>query len=304
MAFTDLRETTTNSLSVTRDDKQRLTVKVSRTFDLLSDSPSTDESIAAAIALEIQGLTTTGERVHAGAKHPLNDWYLCESINVTKKSPILYEAKADYVSPKFRDSTGSEPVEPTLQAPDVDYDTVTTEEEIDEDVNGNPIATATGELYQGVTKQVSDLVVTIGKNFSIFNPVTFYEYYNTVNSDTFLGFPPGTAKVMNIKAAPVIEKDFLYWRVTVQIQFRKPYRTTNAKAWHKRLKHEGYNCFTDTVVDSPGVKCVDVNGEPATVPQPLDSTGKQITAQNSVPETWREFEVYESTAFSGMNLGV
>lgn len=302
MAFTDIRETTKNSLSVSRDDKQRLSVSVSRTFDLLSDAPTTDETIAATIALQNQGQTTTGEKVFTGSHHPLNYWYICESISVERVTPIVYTAKAEYKSPKFRDD---ESTEPTLQAADVKYSTVTSEEAIDEDVNGDPIATATGELYQGVTKAVSDLQVTIGKNFSIFNPVTFYEFYNCVNSDTFLGFPAGTAKVMSIDASPVIESDFEYWKVTVQIQFRKPGpNTSTARAWWVRLKHEGYYCFTSAMTDKPGVRCVDINRDPATSPQPLDDTGRQINSNNPASEVWREFEIYETVAFSGMNLGV
>lgn len=306
MAFTDIRETTSNSFKITRDDKQRLMVDVTRTFDLLSDSPATDDVYRASLALQNQGVTDTGEKIFSGVSHPLNDFFLVEDISIERKTPIIYEAKVSYKSPKYRDSNGSgDPVDPTLQPPDVKYSTVTTEEAIDEDIDGNAIATETGELYQGVTKSVSDLVVTIGKNYSIFNPVSFYDYFDSVNSDTFLGFPPGVAKVMNIAADPVIESDSLYWKVTVQIQFRKPGpNTTTARAWWTRLKHEGYYRFTEEVTEKPGVPCVDINGDNSTQPMPLDNNGFQIKKGNIGPERWREFEIYESVAFSGMNLGV
>lgn len=303
MAFVDIRETGKSGLNSSRDDKQKLSVTLYRTFDLLSDAPTTDSDVSARNALQFNGLTTTGERIFEGAAHPENYYFRCSDISIERIGPISYTAKAGYKSPASRNPSDVNQ-DPVLEVPDVKWSTVTTDEAIDEDVNGDAIATATGELYQGITKSVSDLIVTISKNYAIFNPVTFYAFYNTVNAGIFMGFPAGTAKVMNLEASPVIEDDYLYSRVTVQIQFRKPYRVPDAQAWYKRMRHEGHYCFSpDPKAVDKKIRCSDANGDDSAQPEPLNEAGFQIKSTTE-DHVWNTFEVYEESDFDAMNLGV
>lgn len=305
MTISDIREAGKSTLQTSMDEKGRRAVSWTRTFTGVSDSATTDTEYHARVAISTTG-TVDGEVITEGTGHPLNPWITVESINVVRNGQVLYEYTVNYKSPKFQ-GDGSEPQAPDLEPPDISFSTATTDEPIDEDVSGDPLATATGELYTGLTRSVSDLVANISKKFSIFDPDSFYDYIDKVNSDTFLNFPAGTGRVTSISATRVYQEFFFYWNVGVQISFRRPYQVEAAKAWYKRVRHEGYRRWNNGERGGVGnlepVPCVDGHGEPATTPQPLNEDGTQ-NFDDPTTGHWLTFQVYETVAFSGMNLGV
>ena len=98
--------------------------------------------------------------------------------------------------------------------PKIDWTDVETDEAIDVDYNGNPIVTINNEPIEGVTKKIADQVVTIQRNFASFSPSATAAYRDSVSSDTFLGFPAGTARLVRFSAKLVTGDGPSYWDVT------------------------------------------------------------------------------------------
>jgi hypothetical protein len=124
----------------------------------------------------------------------------------------------------------------------------------------------------------------------------------------FLGWPPGTAKLVKLSASNVVTKELAYWEVTGQVRFRFPYRTTPEKAWYKRVMHKGYNERIE--LSGPGagtaiVRAVDDNKEPVTKEVLLDARGFRIpeAAEGEVQIAhWLEFKLYDSLPYSALGL--
>ena len=170
----------------------------------------------------------------SGDSHPHNPYLKCRQVTATPAGPAFYEVLANYKA------TTPDPDESPLDQPaTIKWSTVTEQGDIDEDISGNPIQTANGEPFKGIKKPFSDLKATITKNFAGFDSTVFYAYRDTTNAALFLGFPIGSAKIMNISADQVYDEDLPYFSITVEIQFRKPIQTSDLKAWYKRIRHEG-----------------------------------------------------------------
>jgi hypothetical protein len=167
------------------------------------------------------------------------------------------------------------------------------DEPIDEDWNGNPIVTALDEPIEGVTMKIADQVVTIQRKFVDFSPSAVHAYRHSVNSDTFLGYPPGTARLVAYNAT---QANGGIWDVSASIQFRYPYRTTAAKAWWARVRHEGYYILKN----NKKVRALDQNGEPMSRPVLLKENGEEET--NGQNAFWKEFQRYGYLPYNALGL--
>ena len=212
---------------------------------------------------------------------------------------------------------GNRPQSPLLTPAVIDWDDVEVELEIDQDYNGNPIVTANGEPINGVRRLFADQTVTIQKNMLVFNPFVQARYRQSVNSDPFLGWPPGTAKMQKFQAKSVRSSEVRgggYWQVTAVIQFRYPYRTTPEKAWYARVRHEGYykRIIVPDVQQGPrGVFRATIAGEPTAKPVLLDFLGQEIkptappdnfTAPPPIQAHWLEIKLYEPLSYNALGL--
>jgi hypothetical protein len=100
------------------------------------------------------------------------------------------------------------------------------------------------------------------------------------NSDTFLGWPPGTAKLIGISAKNQFKwgMPLEQWDVTARIQFRIPYMgATAAQAWYKRWRHEGLyiNAAIDPDTSVEIRRATDIHGQELTKPILLKANGEQ-----------------------------
>jgi hypothetical protein len=161
--------------------------------------------------------------------------------------------------------------------------------------------TACGEPVMGITRPISDLGIRLQKNFASFDPASFYTFIDCVNSDTFIGFPPGTLRIANIGADEQFYTDengnsIPFWSVQVEIHARKPYRTTPDKAWWKRYRHEGFYVKSG----SQNVRAVDGNKEPVSQPVQLDEDGNKLADQTQ--STWVQRQVFAPVSFASMGF--
>lgn len=220
----------------------------------------------------------------------------CTNVAVTRESPLLFKAVVTYKSLPGDPSESN----PLTQNAVVKWKTVKANGEIDEDADGVALATPNDEPVEGITRPFSDMAAELSQPFSSFSASSFYTFIDHVNSDSYLGWAPGTLKVDDITADPasfevggsVVE----YYNVTVLILARNPIRTTAAKAWYNRRVLKGF-----LIEDGNGdiVHAKDANGENVTKPVYLATDGTQVTKDNAV---WVEDKVLASVAFSGMGF--
>jgi len=286
-------ETPSWTVQSNRDPKEgKITRSLTRQFTL--DASDTNETQFTAL----QALRN--ENVFEGASYPGSIFYFCNSIQITQVSPISYDATANYESPPFKEDENPN-ADPTLEPTKVSYASSTTEIETGYDADGDAIATVTGEMILGVTRRVSDTVITIKKNYAAFNRSAIDDFMDRVNDSTFLGYAAGRVLVSSITSDEVVQDGYTYWQVTVQLIARKPLAegVTDEKTWWSRQRHEGV--YTKKVGGGT-TRCVDANKEPITSPAPLDAAGYQ-QSEDEDPH-FLYFEHYKPVSFSGMNLGV
>lgn len=220
----------------------------------------------------------------------------CDSLQPQRVSPIMAMVVATYKGEVGPSGIGSSP----LDLPhSIVWRGATTDEAIDEDWNGDPIVNANDEFIEGVTERLTDDVVTIQKAYLTVNRYALRAYRRAVNSDTFLGWPPGTARIIDDQAVAVFINGIIrYWDVTVSIQFREPFRTTPDKAWYKRVLHQGFK-VRDNPGDPPHIAW-DGNKTPTTTKVLLKSDGTEQTV--SANAHWLEFQTLGSLPYNALGL--
>lgn len=247
---------------------------------------------------------------YVGQPFPGTDFVLAKRGGIQKVGPILSVVIINYEGEVAPLSGNGQPSSSPINTPPlIDWDDVETEEEIDEDFDGNPIITACGEPIRGVKTRIVDDVVTIQRNFLTVNTYLRAIYRRATNSDTFLDWPPGTAKVMKLQLKNVISANGGgYWQGTLKVQFRYPYRTSAQRAWWARVRHEGF--YERVQLQGPPdqngnfpfevVRAVDENKQPVSKPVLLDQFGKRVTDVNLTH--WREFRRYGSLPFNALGF--
>lgn len=273
--------------SLSRAEKKR-TRKISEAWQIVHDA--TDPKLDIEFALGVPRI---------GDVYPGRQFIFCENIAFESVSPILTIAIADYSG---EIGPGGEQDSPLNTPPEISWSDVETDEPTDEDFNGQPIVNVNGEPIEGVTQKIADNVVTIKRNFLTFNPYGTAAYRHSVSSDTFLGYPPGTARLIRYNARQLYVQDDSYWEVTASIQFRLGIRTTDDRAWWKRVRNEGYyekvtDAFTSDLIL---VQATDDNGKPMTRPVLLKSDGTRET--DPTQAHWLEFQVYDSLPYNALGL--
>jgi hypothetical protein len=155
------------------------------------------------------------------------------------------------------------------------------------------------EPVDGLSMDVADQVVVITRKFLSINTAGIAAYRRATNSDTFLGWPPGTARLIGFSA----KNRFVYnglqeeWNVTARIQFREPFaNTTNAQAWYKRWRHEGLYISSGGIVR----RATDAQGQEMTKPVLLKVDGTQETNPDNA--YFFHTQVYGSLPYSALGL--
>lgn len=284
------------------DNFRKFQIKLQRAYQCVTSPDETESGVYNGTDLQGNQLPQLGARF--GLDYP---FAYADNISVERPSPILWIVTVDYTGELGPGDSNNEN-NPLFAPPRIDWDDVESEQEIDEDFDGNPIQTINGEPIEGVKALIADQTVAIKRNMLLFNPYVQARYRRAVNSDIFLGWPPGTAKLMKLSASNVPNDEGGYWEVSAQIQFRYPYRTTPEKAWYGRIRHEGY--YERVELSGPGagtkvVRAVDSNKEPVTKPVLLDENGYRIPGVEPGEQQtahWLEFKLYDSLPYSALGL--
>jgi hypothetical protein len=182
---------------------------------------------------------------------------------------------------------------------EVEWTDVTTTEPIDRDINGRAIVTANLEQVEGLSMDVSDQVVVIRRRFPTINMPGLRMYRRATNSDTYLDWPPGTARLVGFSAKNQFKFGHVReaWDVTARIQFREPLAGTPTEfAWYKRWRHEGLMIREDGLVR----RATDDFGQEKTKPVLLKVDGTEETDPDAAYFFYTQ--VYGSLPYSALGL--
>jgi hypothetical protein len=241
--------------------------------------------------LAADGIPDYGERHRSGA----------DSFVITKDAqplgPIFWIVTVNYTGERFDGNV------------DVEYTDTTSSEPIDRDYDGKAIVTANGEQVEGLTYDLSDQVVIIRRKFFLIDTYTVSQYRHATNSDTFLGWPPGTARLIGFSAKNQFKFNMPLeqWDVTARIQFRRPYMGADVdKSWYKRWRHEGL--YVRRLVSTPDggealgpiERARDAMGQEVTKPVLLGEDGLQIFEPSSA--IFKYTKLYDSLPYSALGL--
>lgn len=227
-----------------------------------------------------------------GDEHPTRTGAYVTSVQPTPVSQILWSVIVGYEG----QTPEIEQIENTVS---VEWTDVTTTEPIDRDWDGDAIMTANGEPVEGLTVDIPDQVCVIKRRFATINTYSIAAYRLATNSDEFLGWPPGTARLVGFAASNAFKQGALLerWDVTTRIQFRQPFaNTTPAQAWYKRWRHEGLYVKIDGVVQ----RARDAQGQEVARPVLLNVDGELETDPASA--LYNHTQVYGSLPYSQLGL--
>lgn len=286
-----------SGIKTTVDDRGFITATAQLRFNAFTTTPDDrEDTIRGSVLIPFEK-----------SRHPYFGQLRCVGIDVSRKGPVHYEVTADYASRPYKEGDPNN-LTPLDQPTQINFFPLTAEEPIEDDIDGKPLVTVNGEPLEGFTRPISDLGVRLQKNFGSFDPASFYMFIDSVNSDTFLGFPPGTLRIASISAdeqfftnADNVEQ--IYWSVSVEIHARKPYKVDPQYAWYKRVRHEGY--LVRTTASAKPARAVDAAGAPETKPVLLDEDGTRLplpTDAQTVEAKFILFKVFNSVSFSSMGF--
>jgi hypothetical protein len=300
MAVIYVDELFSSGIATATDEKGLITATATRNFNAFVNNPADNEGI-----VKFSPLIPADK-----SPHPYFHGLRCNNVSVQRRGALHFEVAVSYESPPYKepDENGQEQG-PLTQPTQINYFSITSEEAIEDDITGKPIVTKNGEPIEGLTRPISDLGIRLQKNFASFDPATFYLYSDCVNSDTFLGFPPGTLRIASIQADEQFYTDeegneIIYFNIQVEIHARKPYQVPAAKSWYKRVRHEGYY-IKESNSSNKSVRALDNEGMPVSKPVLLDDKGFQLPIPANaltVTADYLLFEVFEQISFASMGF--
>lgn len=151
---------------------------------------------------------------------PKDTFAYLNQLRTTKTGPLTWTVEATYIGQGFDPNTSV--IDQLKLIPKLAWTSTEEDIPIRFDQDGRPFVNSVGDDYEGITKPVTDAVLTWRGYFDSFNHETFFTYNNSVNADHVLsiGAPPHCAKLKIVGAEDVeIEKTILV-QVTLQIQLR------------------------------------------------------------------------------------
>ncbi len=261
-----------------------------RVFQVVTDDPN-DGPLTAARAT---GVPRRGALYSAGNEVDLAARVRRITPSQNPESPRLWEIRIEY------DTVREEQDENPLNRPyEVNWDFAQFTRPVWRDIFGNAILNSARQYYDPpVEIDDSRPVLSVTRNEGGFNPGLAIEFQDAINSDTFLGFSPGTVKVAKIAAQSQFENNWFYWRVTYEFNFRR-------EGWNISILDQGrYELRNGKPVpirefDTSGVE---IPFSHVTDPVPLNGAGLRLP--NPSPDTviYGTYQVYRERDFSFLNL--
>ena len=240
---------------------------------------------------------------HIWETHPNSPWLFVSSIRTKAIGPLFYGVIVSYSTlPLLRRESNYDPTAGPLDQPwEVEWGSCVSNEQIDRDINGNPLTNSAKELFDPpLSRDKRDLILKIQRNEASYNPLLASSYFDAINSDIFLEvFGPEQVKCNDWVGKRARSASLFYWVVNYEFQMR-------ADTWKQRVLDAGYREWNLTASPAKYI--------PITITD--DETGKQVAVREpwplmecgvAFPEQhvydggalhWCEFDIYQKKLFS------
>lgn len=292
MAVVSVTELPADESQASKDD-QSIGRSAIRRFHVLFDAAVNGNAVLARLAPGVPRI---------GQPHP-NDLYMWVSNVLARPdgdSRLLYIVECPYTSARGGEGQNANPI---TRPPVINWDWELSSEPVDLDPDGNEFRTISGEFYDPpIHVDVADQKLIIERNYASFDPYVLQTYRYVVNSDAFIGFPPGTALMKPIRARSQTEGTFLFWAITVEIVFRVDREGQFWRSWYKRIPQRGYLARPGLGQPFARAKVKDVDGQLIDSPIPVALTQDGLVAPAGTPGYYHPHKVYPSLPFGPLNL--
>lgn len=183
---------------------------------------------------------------------------------------------------------GANPIDHPLK---ISWGTAKFEKAVEKDINGVAIVNSAGDYFDPPpTIDDSRTILRITKNLATFDPTIAHDFKDSINSDTWHGYPPRTWKVEDITAELKFNAECgWYEEVTFELAL-------NPDLWKKEILDQGLRKLSGG--SQANIK--DTNGEDITSPMLLNGSGAPLAPLGT--PTYLLFQVYKERAFSGLGL--
>jgi len=192
--------------------------------------------------------------IYIGNSYLTRRFAYCTNVAITSRpGPILSIVEITWVG----ESVPGSQDDPTNQEPVIRYYSSTTNEPVDTDGNGYPLTNVNGDVMEGFTKDVTDMVLEVTRNFRSVSGKLALQYCDSTNSDTMNVFgdvwQAGSGALQSFGITPVLQNGIVqYFNVTAVIMFRQAFNTIPSRAWWHRYRNEGLNERTGVTVAFSG----------------------------------------------------
>lgn len=266
-----------------------------RRFHVLFNTTSAGNAVLARLAVGVPKI---------GQPHP-EDVYMWASNSVARPdgdTRLLYLVEVTYTSARGGEGQNANPI---TRPPIINWDWELSSEPVDQDPDGNPLLTISLESYDPpIMEDVADQKLIIERNYENFDPYVLGTYKYVVNSDTFLGFPPGTALMKPIRARSQTEGAFLYWAITVEVVFRVDPAGVFYRSWYRRIQQKGFKARPGVGQPYARAKIKDTDGQLIDSPTPVVLKDDGTVCPDDQPQlaAWRYHKRYPILPFGNLNL--
>lgn len=173
------------------------------------------------------------------------------------------------------------------------------------DIHGNPIVNTVGDPFDPpVKRDDSRPILTVTQNQMTFDIGQAQSFKDTVNADTFCGFPPNSVKCADITADRQYSSDWgYYWQVTYEFEIRPVIVVQGATGpvtyqygWTEQILNAGYR-YASVTTGTP--QPVLVSGAPVSSPVCLTQSGQYVPGNSPC---YLNFDLYPQSAFAGLPI--
>ena len=264
---------------------------VKRAFDVEFND---QDSPVARPLLAIVASSTNGAIPQYGDPHPAWDYLYVSDLSSSVKGPFLYRVTATYSN--LTTNKKQETQSPLDQPPQIEFSFAATNEQIDRDINDDPILNSALESHDPpITRDFYDLVIRITKNQSSFDYDQAAEYISSINSDRFYGFSPYKVKCNDYSGRSVDNGAFRYWETKYEFQVRQD-------GWDRRVLDQGFRSYDGDDDDGNPIftNFTDSSGNAVSQPVLLNGSGAKLSTNSDA--VFNQYFIYEAKSFSRLNL--